>query len=224
VLKFSQSGDLLLRIGQRGHPGDNADTQFLGGSTTCFHDIKTREVFISDGYRNRRVISFDSDTGAFKRMWGAYGKDPTTLNLDDGFGDCVHKVTRGPNGLFYVADRSKSRIQEFEVSDNSVRYLREVIIAPGTNVFNTGSTWDIGFSPDRKYLYVGDGSNFRIWSVDLETLEVLGSTSIYSEFENEINQPLHFGIVHRFAVKPNGDLLLACVNRGLLQLRFEGVR
>src|SRR5262249_37864675 len=30
----------------------------------------------SGGYGNHRVIIFDADTGAFKRMWGAFGKPP----------------------------------------------------------------------------------------------------------------------------------------------------
>ena len=31
---------------------------------------------MADGYGNRRVIVFDADTGAFKRMWGAFGNVP----------------------------------------------------------------------------------------------------------------------------------------------------
>src|SRR5262249_25634336 len=37
---------------------------------------KTNEVFVADGYNNRRVIVFDADTGVFKRQWGAYGEKP----------------------------------------------------------------------------------------------------------------------------------------------------
>ena len=36
----------------------------------------TNELYVADGYVNRRVIVYDADTGAFKRMWGAYGKPP----------------------------------------------------------------------------------------------------------------------------------------------------
>ena len=32
-----------------------------------------REVRVTDGYGNRRVIVFDATTGAYKRRWGAYG-------------------------------------------------------------------------------------------------------------------------------------------------------
>jgi len=36
----------------------------------------TNELFVADGYGNHRVIVFDADTGAFKRMWGAFSNKP----------------------------------------------------------------------------------------------------------------------------------------------------
>ena len=38
---------------------------------------QTNELFVADGYGNRRIIVFDADTGKFKRMWGAFGNVPT---------------------------------------------------------------------------------------------------------------------------------------------------
>jgi hypothetical protein len=37
---------------------------------------KTNELYVADGYGNRRVIVFDADTLALKRMWGTFGKRP----------------------------------------------------------------------------------------------------------------------------------------------------
>ena len=37
----------------------------------------TNELFVADGYGNRRVIVFDATTGAYKRHWGAYGNKPS---------------------------------------------------------------------------------------------------------------------------------------------------
>ncbi len=34
------------------------------------------ELYVADGYGNRRVIVFDATIGAYKRHWGAYGKPP----------------------------------------------------------------------------------------------------------------------------------------------------
>jgi hypothetical protein len=223
VLRFSRSGELLLRIGQRGKRGADTDTEFLGSPTSCYHDISTHEVFIADGYGNHRVIAFNSATGTFTRMWGAYGNPISSASCADGFGSPVHKVARGPSGRLYVADRTKSRIQEFEIGAETVSFTREVTVAPGTLVLNTGSAWDIGFAPEGDYMYVADGPNFRVWTIDLETFEVLGSTTVHTEHENTVNEPLHFSLVHRFAVEPDGNLLLACVNGGLKRLRILGV-
>ncbi len=224
VLKFSPSGELLLRIGQRGIAGDDADTAHLDRPTSCWHDVATREVFVSDGYGNHRVIAFHSDTGVFTRMWGAYGKHPAEVSAKEAFQTPVHKVIAGPGGRLYVADRTGGRVQEFELVPGGVRFTREARIAQGTSVFGTGSAWDIGFTPDGRFMLVGDGANFRIWSVDLDSFDLLGSTTVHAEYENEANQPLHFSLVHRFVVEPSGDLLLACVNAGVKRLRYLGVR
>lgn len=224
ALKFSPSGELLLRIGECGKTGDDDSMQYLDRPTSCYHDVETREVFISDGYGNHRVIAFNSDTGRFTRMWGGYGKKPSDLTQEEGFKTAVHKVARGPNGRLYVADRTGCKVQEFELTPSLVTFTREVTIAPGTLVLTTGSAWDIGFSPDGAFMYVADGANFRIWTIDLETFEVLGSTTVHTEYENDLNLPIHFGLVHRFAVEPSGDLLLACVNRGVMRLKFLGAR
>ena len=224
ALKFSRSGVLLLRIGERGKAGDDDDIHHLNRPTSCYHDVTAREVFISDGYGNHRVIAFDADTGEFKRMWGAYGGRPGELPIEKAFKTAVHKVACGPNGRLYVADRTGCRVQEFVLIPGGAEFLRETIIAPGTMVLTTGSAWDIGFSADGNFMYVADGANFRIWTVDLATFDVMGSTSVHCEYENEINLPIHFGLVHRFAVEQGGDLLLACVNLGLKRLKFLGIR
>ena len=36
---------------------------------------------MADGYLNHRVAVIDLDTGRIKRLWGAYGKPPTDLDL-----------------------------------------------------------------------------------------------------------------------------------------------
>ena len=222
VLKYSPKGKLLARFGQRGRSGDDRDTRFLGCPTSCHLDVASREVFFSDGYTNHRVIAFNADTGEFTRMWGAYGKMPWELSPEEGFGTPVHKVAVGPDGHMYVCDRIKNRIQEFQLKPGGARFLREVVIAPGTIM--CGSAFDIGFTPDGKFIYVGDGTNNRIWILDRESLRVLGWNNVDPTFEGDGNQAAMFGAFHRFFVQPSGDILLACVARGLRRMRFNGVR
>jgi DNA-binding beta-propeller fold protein YncE len=222
VLKFSPEGKLLLRIGRRGRAGNDDDTKFLDRPTSCYHDTKTREVFVSDGYGNHRVIAFNADTGDFTRMWGAYGKKPSSLSEKEGFANPVHKVAIAPDGRMYVCDRIKNRIQEFELTSGGARFLREVVIAPGTQLF--GATFDLAFAPDGKHAYVADGSNNRVWTLDRESFAVRGWISVDLASEGEANLPrLHAGLIHRFMIEPNGDLLLACTTGGLQRLKYLGV-
>jgi DNA-binding beta-propeller fold protein YncE len=222
VLKFSAAGELLLRLGQRGMPGNDDSRTHLGRPTSAYHNTATREVFISDGYANHRVIAFNSDSGEFTRMWGAYGKQPSALDAAEGFANPVHKVAAGPDGRIYVADRIKNRVQEFELVAGGARFLREVIIAPGTMLF--GSAFDIAFAPGGGFMYVADGSNRRIWIVALASFEVLGWVAGLEDVEGDINLPTHYGLIHRFSVDGDGNLLLACVARGVKRLIFQGIR
>lgn len=221
VLKFSREGKLLLRIGQRGVPGDDASRTHLNRPTTAYHDVAAREVFISDGYGNHRIVTFDSDSGAFIRMWGAYGKDPVTQPAGEAFGNPVHRVALGPDGMVYVADRMKNRVQAFERIPGGARFLREVVIAPGTQLF--GSAFDIAFSPCGGFMYVCDGSNNRVWIVAMESFEVLGWTGSYCEAEGSGNLPVYTELIHRFLPDPDGNLILVRPALGLQLLRFEGI-
>jgi DNA-binding beta-propeller fold protein YncE len=76
LLKFTNKGKFVMQIGHRDQSGGNADTKNVYSSTDLSVYPKTNEVFVADGYINRRVIVFDANTGAFKRMWGAFGNAP----------------------------------------------------------------------------------------------------------------------------------------------------
>ena len=76
VLKFTNKGKFVMQIGHRDQSDGNADTKNVYSSTDLSVYAKTNEVFVADGYINHRVIVFDASTGAFKRMWGAFGNVP----------------------------------------------------------------------------------------------------------------------------------------------------
>jgi DNA-binding beta-propeller fold protein YncE len=76
LLKFSTSGKFLMQIGKRDTSTGNDDTKNVYSATDFHVYPKTNELFVSDGYINKRVIVFDADTGSYKRMWGAFGNVP----------------------------------------------------------------------------------------------------------------------------------------------------
>ena len=77
ILKFTRDGKFVLQIGKPGPQTSSTDTTRLGRPADMVVDPAANEVYVADGYGNRRVIVFDADTGAYKRHWGAYGKPPT---------------------------------------------------------------------------------------------------------------------------------------------------
>ena len=76
ILKFTNTGKFVMQIGKRDTSTGNSDTRNVYSATDLSVFAKTNEVFVADGYINRRVIVFDADKGTFKRMWGAFGKPP----------------------------------------------------------------------------------------------------------------------------------------------------
>ena len=77
VLKFTNDGKFVMQIGHSAQSKGNTDTANLNLPADVTVYSKTNEVFVADGYGNRRIIVFDADTGKYKRMWGAFGNVPT---------------------------------------------------------------------------------------------------------------------------------------------------
>src|SRR5438034_10633827 len=76
ILKYTTAGKFVMQIGKSGQSKGNLDTENVHQATDVFVDTSAKEVYAADGYGNKRVIVFDSETGRFKRMWGAFGNPP----------------------------------------------------------------------------------------------------------------------------------------------------
>ncbi|MCX6627408.1 MAG: hypothetical protein NTW28_07245, partial [Candidatus Solibacter sp.] len=163
ILKFTQDGRFLLQIGKPYQSKGSNDIENLRLPAKTFVDAKTNEVYVADGYGNRRIIVFDADTGKYKRHWGAYGHKPDDANPGpykpgdppaQQFRNPVHCVALSHDGSLYVCDRANDRIQVFKPDGT---FVKEMKINP--NTLGSGSVWDMAFSQDRqqKYLYIADG-------------------------------------------------------------------
>jgi hypothetical protein len=72
IIKFSGDGKLLWDFGHRWpkeqqFKQDNQQTAVLPGIEDFDLDEADREIYVTDGSRNKRVLVYDMDTGAFKR-------------------------------------------------------------------------------------------------------------------------------------------------------------
>ncbi|NJD18685.1 MAG: hypothetical protein FIA95_05300 [Gemmatimonadetes bacterium] len=214
VRKFTLDGRLVLEIGVWGETGGSADTLRLGLPADVWVDEEAREAYVADGYGNRRVIVFDSETGAYKRHWGAYGRPPSDEALpaydpagppSTSFRSPMHAVVIARDGLVYTADRANDRIQVFRKSGE---YVTEAFVAPETRIM--GSVWDLQLSPDsaQTWLYVPDGANRTVRILRRADLSVAGS------FGHPGRMAGAFDWVHSIAGDSRGNLYTGEVNTG----------
>lgn len=180
VLKFSSEGRFLLQIGKPGRPADSHSATALRRPTAIAVDAVVGEVYVADGLDSRRIVVFDSETGRYKRHWGAYGTKPD--DVDIGAYDpaaAPAKQFRVPScvqlskdGFVYVCDRRNNRIQVFRKDGT---FVKETIVAKST--LGEGSTWSVAFSrdPQERFLYVADGSNQKVWVLERGSLNVVST-------------------------------------------------
>jgi DNA-binding beta-propeller fold protein YncE len=217
LLKFTQDGKFVLQIGRSNQTKGNADTVNLHRPADAWVLPKTNELFVADGYGNRRVVVFDADTGKFKRMWGAFGGKPTDdpscavrsrKDFSDGQGpdqfNVAHAIRVASDGMVYLADRENRRVQMF-TSDG--KFVKQLLVT------NMAFARDLALSPDaaQQFLYVGAGQGIMI--VDRRTMEALGMIAV----------PGQLGPGHHIAADSKGNIYIAQTAAGLQKLVFKGM-
>jgi hypothetical protein len=218
IYKLTRDGRHVLTIGEDGVTGGSNDTAHLGRPAGLIVDPETNELFVADGYTNKRVIVFDAETGAYRRHWGAYGNVPedVLLTVDPAgepprqFVGPVHGIDLSRDGLLYVSDRSANRIQVFERDGT---YVREGFVARATR--DLGSAYGVALSPDpeQRWAFVNDGSNNVIWILRRSDLEVVGSFSSYGRLGGQVMS------AHSIAVDGQGNVYVG-ETRGRRVQRF----
>jgi DNA-binding beta-propeller fold protein YncE len=200
--------------------GGTLDTRLLGGPAALEVDPETNELFIADGYRNRRVIVYDAETGEYLRHWGAYGNPPEddtspprdyTRGPEAQFRGPVHGIALARDGRVYVADRQANRVQIFQ---RDGEFVDEFFLRPET--LSMGSTWDLALStdPEQRWIYVPDGTNHVLWVVDRQTHEVVERVGHGGRMAGQ------FDWVHNVAVDSRGNVFTAEVSDGHRVQRF----
>ena len=139
VEKYSSTGKLLLTLGEAGQSG--CDEGHFGGPTDMAF-LPSGEVFISDGYGNRRVVHFDAD-GRFVKAWGEEGTAPGQFALP-------HAIAVDSKERLYVADRNNARIQVFDTEGRLLGVWDDLIMPWGFAVTKGDEIWVCGSSRVRQ--------------------------------------------------------------------------
>ena len=222
--KFTRQGKLLLQIGKPDNKVTPPDDKLnFSQPSLAAVDPEANEVYVSDGYGNHhRVVVFDADTGVYKRHWGAYGKppidmpgnsreeaSPTPEDLKT-FG-VVHCVEIAKDGLVYVCDRTRNRIQVFRKDGTFVEEVSTV-----KESISSGSAWDVAFSPDpqQQFMYVTDGQNDRIWQLTRKPLQVIAGFGTKGHWVGQ------FSGAHSIGVDSKGSVYVGETYEGKRIQRF----
>ncbi|MDB5555470.1 MAG: hypothetical protein JWL86_5454 [Rhizobium sp.] len=186
ILVFDGQGKFVRQIGRRGKSTGNFDHANVRTPADLFIDDAHNEVYVADGYANNRLVVFDTETGAFKRMWSAFGAAPpaestpspaATDTSRDTHNDNatpfvgVHGVEIAKDGTVYVSDRANKRIQLFTRDGH---YLRQVFVNRDGAAPLSASGIAFSVDPEQRTLYVADWGNNQVWLFDRKTLAQIG--------------------------------------------------
>jgi len=229
TLKFTRTGQVSLVIGKFDQTGGSNDTSLMGRPSEIWVDPADNEVFVADGYGNRRIIVFDGATGKYLRHWGAYGRRPQDSPGPAGAAGAAgakgeeavppaqfrvpHGITGSRDGMIYLADRANNRIQVFRQNGE---FVREKILRPRCGAQEQATwtpkrpcgneaTFSLAFSHDgpQTYIYSADGGSHVITILRRGDLEVVG------EFGGPGVGPGQLGRPHNLSVDPSGNIFVA---------------
>lgn len=204
ILKFTREGKFVMQIGKPGKsPGSNSGAQ-LGRPANIEVDTAAGELFVADGYGNKRVVVLDSRTGAYKRHWGAYGSKPSdekmppynpNAPLSKQFENSVHCVRLSNDGLVYVCDRGNNRVQVFRKDGT---FVREIVGAQ----YGGLDSGDLAFSADaaQRYIVVSDGQSSQLRVLTREDGKQVASFARHGRHIGE------FRSLHNLSVDSKGNL------------------
>jgi DNA-binding beta-propeller fold protein YncE len=237
TVKFTRAGQVALVIGKYNETGGSNDTTLMGRPSEIWVDPTDNEVFVADGYGNRRIIVFDGATGRYLRHWGAYGKRPEDPPSGARGGGAAagapaggqaaatippappqqfrvpHGITGSRDGLIYLADRANNRLQVFRQNGE---FVREKILRPHCGA-EEQATWTpkrtCGNEAAFSIGFSHDAPQTYLYVADggshFITVVRRSDLEVVSEFGGPGVGPGQLGRPHNLTVDPSGNIFVA---------------
>jgi len=139
VRKYNPEGKLLLTLGEPGRVG--ADQGHFN-KPTDMAILPGGDIFVSDGYGNRRIVHFDAN-GKYIKEWGQAGTEPGQFALP-------HSIVADSQNRLYVADRENARIQVFDTKGKLLAVWADRMTPWGLWLTKNQELWVCGSSCVKK--------------------------------------------------------------------------
>lgn len=146
----------------------------------------------------------------------------------------LHFLEISTDGLVYVGERGQNRIQVFQKNGT---WVRDIYVAEGTpgqrlgleqcggvgvrkSLPPCGSMYKLVISkdPEQRYLYMADGTNNRVWIVDRQSGETLGSFGGNGRYAGQ----LHW--INAIGIDSIGNIYTGEVEHAKRIQKFEPIR
>lgn len=187
IFKFTHEGALVMTLGEFRVAGTD---QKHFGNPNGIAFLPNGDFYVSDGYSNSRVVKFSKD-GTYLLEWGKPGEGPGEFRLP-------HGLAIDAGGRVYVADRSNSRIQVFDLEGRFLAQWRDIRFP-----------LYLAVSKDQ-HIWVSDGSNNKILKFDRDGHLVYSWGTCGA-------LPGHIWGVHSFDTDSEGNLYVGEVFAGRVQ-------
>lgn len=186
-------------------PGGGGGEGFSTGPFAMFNretDVawdKDGNIFVSDGYNNKRVVKFDKN-GRFIKDFGSRGKGPGQF-------EDVHSIQVDHAGNVYVGDRANKRLNVF---DNDGNFK--------TAYINVGSPWAICITPGQhQYLYSSNSTGTTDMNDNGEIYKMELDGRIIGKFGRGGKQLKEFMAVHELDCRNENEVLAGEISNWRVQ-------
>lgn len=189
VFQFTPQGGELRVLGEARVPGADRAHFALPTDVAVSPD---GSLYISDGYRNTRVVKFDA-TGRYVSEWGTKGSGPGQFDLP-------HGLTLDAAGRVCVCDRSNSRIQVFDAGGTFLGQWK------GPRI---GRPYGIGTAPDGHLFLVDGGDPADPVDQRGKVVKLDPRGTVVATFSGPGLAPGRLQLGHDIAVGPDGAVYVA---------------